>query len=93
MIWGATPNPPLYKAGILNPLGAHYIEDPPRVVGLEGVLDASALGQGECEGGVPATVRHCHGPVLVRWNWCHNAPVEPGGFTTAGASMKISLSG
>ena len=83
---------PLYETRVVNAPVTHNLEDPPRVVGLEGVLHGGSFVQGHREAGVSAAVGDGNDAVLVRGDGSYNSPVEPGGFATSVASMDITLS-
>lgn len=90
-MWSVGWHPPLHEAGILEASGAHQVKDPPRIVRLEGVLNTGPFGEDERERSIPFAIRDSHRSVLVRWNGSYYTPMEPRGFSTTGASMKISL--
>ena len=56
---------PLYETGVVDPPTTHNVEDPPRVVRLECVLDAGALVERHGEAGVASAVGDGHDAVLV----------------------------
>ncbi len=84
---------PLNQAGIIVSPRAHYLEDPPRIVGFKGVLNTRATSQSHTETGVPFAIRNGNGTVLIRWSWGNDAPIKPTGFTTGGTSFQVALSG
>ena len=84
-------HPPLNQAGIIVSPRAHYLEDPPRIVGLEGVLNAGATSQQDTKGGVPLAIGHGNDSVLIRRRRRHDAPIEPAGLSAVGTGFDVSL--
>ena len=83
---------PLNQAGIIVSPRAHYLEDPPRVIGFEGVLHTGASSHSHRKTRVPFAIRYSNDSVLIRGIGSHNAPIEPTGFTTSRASLDVTLS-
>ena len=82
---------PLNQAGIIVSPRAHYLEDPPRVIGLKGVLHTRATSQSEAKTRVAFAVRNSNDAILVRGRWCHDSPIEPTGFTATRACFDVAL--
>lgn len=81
----------LNQTGIVHAPGAHHLIDPTWVVGLEGVLDTGAFGQGHGKRGVTLAIRYWDNPVLVGRHRGHHPPVKPTLFSASSAGFDVTL--
>ena len=88
---GVVVHAPLNQAGIIVSPRAHYLEDPPRVIGLKGVLYTRSTSQSEAETRVTFAVRNSYDAVLIRRGRRHNSPIKPTGFTARSAGLDVAL--